>query len=108
MAGGDRGGSGRGAGKGAGRGDVRGNVSFTAKKLISMVASLIKNNLMEQGKKEEDEKDSLKEVVSILAGMSALNKSNANDGGKSVNTNEIDYSMAASMKINKIIRKHKS
>ena len=66
---------------------------------------MVKKTLLDQGKKDEDEKDSLKEVASILAAMSASSKSDANVGGKAASDN--DLAMAAAVKKNKIIKKSK-
>ena len=60
-----KGGGGRG---GAGRGAGNRNVSFADKKLTSTVASFVRKTLLDPGKKEEDEKDSLEEVVCINPG----------------------------------------
>ena len=68
-----------------------------------MAASLVKKTFFEQGKQDEDGKDSIKDVASILAAMSALTKSDANSGGKSASDN--DLIMAAALKINTIIKK---
>ena len=96
-----KGGGGRG---GAGRGAGNRNVSFADKKLTSTVASFVRKTLLDPGKKEEDEKDSLEEVASIPAAMSASSKPDAN-GGKSASDN--DLTMAAAVKINKIVEKTK-
>ena len=80
-------------------------MTFSTKKLTRQVASLVKKTLLDQGKKAEDETDSLIEVVSILAAISASRKSDANAGGKAASDN--DLAMAAAVKINKIIKKSK-
>ena len=80
-------------------------MTFSTKKLTSQAASLVKKTLLDEGKKDKDEKDSLKEVASILAAMSASSKYDANAGGKAASDN--DLVMAVAVKINKIIKKSK-
>ena len=80
-------------------------MTFSSKKLTSQVANLVKKTLLDQGKKDEDEKDSLKEVASILAAMNTSSKSDANAGGKAASENNL--TMATAVKINKIIKKSK-
>ena len=80
-------------------------MSFVTKKLTSQVASLVRKTLLDQGKKVRDGKYSLKEVVSILATMSASSKSDANGGNKA--TSDDGLVMAAAVKIHRIIKKSK-
>ena len=60
--GGIGGGKGSGCRGGAGRGAGNRNVSFTTKKVTSTVASSVRNTFLDQGKKDKDEKDSLKKL----------------------------------------------
>jgi len=89
---------------GAGRGAGNRNVSFADKKLTSTVSSFVRKTLLDPGKKEEDEKDSLEEVASIPVSKTASSKPDAS-GNKYTSDN--DLTMAAAVKINKIVEKTK-
>ena len=67
-----------------------------------MVASLVKKALLEQGKQDEEGKDSPKEVGPILVVMSV---SDASGSGKYASNN--DLALAPALKIDKITKKTK-